>query len=132
RLGRSPPASTRRRRPRLHLGTRAVPHHSRRSLCAHRSHEASSMIQRTSALKPIPRYAACSGTSDVAVMPGWVLTSSTMIRFCPFLPVRGVVAEIGAGDSAAAERLMRALGQAHGFLGHCRTELRRNDVLGPA
>jgi hypothetical protein len=41
----------------------------------YRLHVASSTIQRTSAWKSMPAYAAISGTSDVAVMPGCVLTS---------------------------------------------------------
>jgi hypothetical protein len=41
-----------------------------------RSHEASSTSQRHSAPKEIPQAAACSGVSEVGVMPGWVLVSS--------------------------------------------------------
>ena len=37
--------------------------------------EASSTIHLTSSSKVIPTYAASSGTSDVSVMPGWVLIS---------------------------------------------------------
>ena len=42
----------------------------------YREHEASSTIQRTSAPKEWPRNAACSGASEVGVIPGWVLVSS--------------------------------------------------------
>ena len=41
----------------------------------HRSSEASSIIHRTSSSNAIPACAAISGTSDVSVMPGCVLTS---------------------------------------------------------
>ena len=46
-----------------------------RPASAQRLHEASSTIQCTSAGKSMPAWAAISGTSDVAVMPGCVLTS---------------------------------------------------------
>ncbi len=49
----------------------------------HRSHEASSTIQRQSLPYDMPLNAACSGTSDVGVMPGWVLVSSTTRRCLP-------------------------------------------------
>src|SRR5690606_4723909 len=41
----------------------------------YRGHEASSTIHRTRSRYPIPTWAACSGASEVEVMPGWVLTS---------------------------------------------------------
>ncbi len=41
----------------------------------HRSHVASSTIQRTSAPKPNPQKDACSGTKEVGVIPGCVFTS---------------------------------------------------------
>ncbi len=43
-----------------------------------RKHEASSTIQLNSSPKLCPAWAAISGTSDVGVMPGCVLTSSQM------------------------------------------------------
>ena len=43
-----------------------------------RKHEASSTIQLKSSPNECPACAAISGTSDVGVMPGWVLTSSQM------------------------------------------------------
>src|SRR5689334_18583538 len=57
RIGAGPAAAAYRRRPRLRLRARAVAHHAWGALrlCVHRSHEASSMIQRTSALKLIFR-----------------------------------------------------------------------------
>ncbi len=47
-----------------------------RTATHYRGHEASSTIQRTRSSYPIPKDAACSGTSEVGVMPGWVLTSN--------------------------------------------------------
>src|SRR3984957_4692295 len=47
----------------------------KRKCLAHRSHEASSTIHETSSPKETPACAAISGTRDVSVMPGWVLTS---------------------------------------------------------
>jgi hypothetical protein len=44
-------------------------------LRAQRLHEASSTIQAQNAGKPIPRIAACSGASEVGVIPGWVFVS---------------------------------------------------------
>ena len=46
---------------------------------SHRRHDASSTIQATNSGKLSPACAASSGTSDVRVMPGCVLTSSQMI-----------------------------------------------------
>ena len=43
-----------------------------------RRHEASSTIQLNKSPNECPACAAISGTSDVGVMPGWVLTSSQM------------------------------------------------------
>ena len=42
---------------------------------AHRPHDASSTIHETSSPKDMPACAAISGTRDVSVIPGWVLTS---------------------------------------------------------
>jgi hypothetical protein len=42
---------------------------------SHLFSEASSIIQRTSSSKEMPAWAASSGTSEVSVMPGMVLTS---------------------------------------------------------
>src|SRR6185437_14785318 len=51
---------------------------------AHRSHEASSTIQRTKAPKPYPQKDACSGTNEVGVIPGCVFTSKRIsLRFVP-------------------------------------------------
>src|SRR5216684_405017 len=44
------------------------------------SHAAFSTIQRTSAAKSMPACLAMSGTREVGVMPGWVLTSSSTKR----------------------------------------------------
>ena len=44
--------------------------------CTHASHCACSTIQATRSGNGMPRWAACSGTSDRGVMPGWVLISS--------------------------------------------------------
>ena len=49
----------------------------------------------------MPACAACSGASEVGVIPGWVLVSS---RISPSQPARLVPAEIGAADAPAAER----------------------------
>src|SRR5207245_6704086 len=47
----------------------------RRRALTQRSSEASSTIHLTSSSNVMPEWAASSGTSDVSVMPGWVLTS---------------------------------------------------------
>ena len=49
-----------------------------------RSHEASSTIQRHISGKLMPTWAACSGLSDVGVIPGWVLVSK---RIRPSMPL---------------------------------------------
>src|SRR5262245_27136200 len=41
----------------------------------HLSHRANSSRRQTKSAKPMPRQAACSGTSESGVMPGCVLTS---------------------------------------------------------
>ena len=63
------------------------------------------MIQATRSAKLMPACCASSGTSDVPVMPGWVLTS----RQIDLAGAAGrvVVAEVGAADAAAAERPVR-------------------------
>ena len=48
-------------------------------VAAYLRHEASSIIHATSSSKDIPTKAACSGTSEVGVMPGCVFTSSMYI-----------------------------------------------------
>ena len=52
---------------------------SSRLPAAYRKHDASSTIQLRNSPKEWPAWAASSGTSDVAVIPGWVLISSQMI-----------------------------------------------------
>ena len=69
----------------------AAPHYSAAQACSpapphphpipmgrgvHPSHAACSTIHTTSSSKPMPAWRAISGTSEVGVMPGWVLTSS--------------------------------------------------------
>ncbi len=88
---------------------------------AQRSHEASSTIQRQSAPKGMPAWAACSGASEVGVMPGWVLVSSRIspsrprassqrksVRLTPRQPSAAVgaqrVVEAGVGRSRPASR----------------------------
>ncbi len=46
----------------------------------HPRHAACSTIQPHSSGKPMPQCAACSGSSEVGVSPGWVLTSSSTSR----------------------------------------------------
>src|SRR5262249_51090516 len=53
------------------------------SIGAYRLHDASSRIQRTNSPNERPLCAASSGTSDVDVMPGWVLTSRQIISPSP-------------------------------------------------
>ena len=48
-------------------------------------HDASSTIQAQSSGKLMPQCAACSGASEVGVMPGWVFTSSTIRPSTPFV-----------------------------------------------
>src|SRR5690606_25417640 len=50
----------------------------RRRPGSHRLREASSTIHCTNSPNERPSWAAISGTSDVSVMPGWVLTSRQM------------------------------------------------------
>ncbi len=71
----------------------------------HARHAAFSTIHAQSCGKLMPRCAACSGSSEVGVRPGCVLTSSSTSR--PGVRRRVVVAEIGARRAAAAERAMR-------------------------
>jgi hypothetical protein len=54
----------------------------------------------------MPQSAACSGASEVGVMPGWVLVSKSISPAS-----RGFVpAEIGAAQAPAAKRAMGAQG----------------------
>ena len=71
-----------------------------------------------------------SGTSDVSVIPGCVLTSrhDQLAGF----PLRFVQAKIGPADAAAAERAMRPEGQLLDFMVNFRFNFRRKDVDGAA
>ena len=78
-------AAPRRRRGAACSPAPRAPHRYRLGRGVHESHAAFSTIQRTSSSKPMPACRAMSGTSEVGVMPGWVLTSS---RYDPSVAAR--------------------------------------------
>ena len=84
----------------------------------------------TSSAKSMPACAAMSGTSEVGVMPGWVLTSSSTSR--PGSPSGVVVAQVGAADAAAAERAMGAQADVERLLIGALVDRRRHQMVAAA
>ena len=74
----------------------------------------------------MPASAAISGTSDVAVMPGCVFTSSQTSRL---RRLRVVEAEVGARNAAAADGTMRIDRERANILVNKGFKRRRKDVF---
>ena len=69
----------------------------------YRSHDASSTSKRHRSTKATPQCAACSGTSEVGVIPGCVLVSS---RINPSRPLLSSPPKIGAANAPAGQHLV--------------------------